>query len=396
MTVRLTWAQVCARRLARHGLAPRFDAGTHTVADVVSAMCGTHAQVMSAAELSLALRLDGGTRSDVRDALWERRTVVKTYGPRATVHLLPARELPMWTGALSAIPTPPTSLPDSSQLTPSQSDAVIAAIAEALRGTDLTVEELGAAVVAATGPWASDPVVPAFGDWWPRWRQAISVAARRGALCFGPARGRRITYTSPSAWLPGFEPADSAAASGELVRRYLYSYGPATAYEFAQWLGAPRAWSVNVFETIRDDLTRAEITDKPAGSRPRGDGNTLWALASEADEGEPSDSVRLLPYFDSYSVGCHPRRLLYPGMAAERAQHRGGAGNYPVLVVGGTVTGIWHHKASGRRIAIDVEPFGRLNLRHRRALDDEVARVAEILGGGAELTVGKVDIGPHH
>ncbi|HEY7173803.1 MAG TPA: winged helix DNA-binding domain-containing protein, partial [Micromonosporaceae bacterium] len=343
-----------------------------------------------------ALRLDGGTRSDVRQALWQQRTVVKTYGPRATVHLLPAAELPLWTGALSAIPTPPTSLPDSSPLTPSQSDDVIAAIGEALRDSELTVEELDAAVVAATGPWASEPVIPAFGDWWPRWRQAIAVAARRGVLCFGPMRGRRVTYTSPSAWLPGFEPADGAAASGELVRRYLYSYGPATPRDFAQWLGAPRAWAVNVFETVRDDLTTAEITDEPAVSRPRGDGNIPWVLASDTDETEPSDSVRLLPYFDSYSVGCHPRQLLYPGVAADRAQHRGATGNYPVLVVGGTVLGIWHHKASGRRITIGVEPFGRLNLRHRRALDDEVARVAEILGGAAELTVGKVAIGPHH
>ena len=67
-------------------------------------LCGAHAQVLSAAEFSIGRRIAGATRADVRRALWEDRTLVKTFGPRGTVHLLPAVDLPMWTGALSALP----------------------------------------------------------------------------------------------------------------------------------------------------------------------------------------------------------------------------------------------------------------------------------------------------
>jgi len=67
-------------------------------------MCAAHAQIQTAAELSVALRLDGATRSDVQRALWEDRTLVRTFGPRGTVHLVPAIELAMWTGALSVVP----------------------------------------------------------------------------------------------------------------------------------------------------------------------------------------------------------------------------------------------------------------------------------------------------
>ena len=70
----------------------------------MAAVAGTHAQVLSAAELAIGLRLDGATRAGVRHALWTERSLVKTFGPRGTVHLLPARELPMWIGALSAVP----------------------------------------------------------------------------------------------------------------------------------------------------------------------------------------------------------------------------------------------------------------------------------------------------
>jgi DNA glycosylase AlkZ-like len=100
---RLSWAEVCARRLDRHRLsAPAQDIPP---ADIVRAICGAHAQVMSAAELSIGLRIAGITRTDVRRALWNERSLVKAYGPRGTVHLLPTQDLPMWTGALSVMPT---------------------------------------------------------------------------------------------------------------------------------------------------------------------------------------------------------------------------------------------------------------------------------------------------
>lgn len=398
MTLRLTWAEVCARRLERHALATPCDGA---IDDVVAATCGAHAQVMSAAELSVAIRLVGSTGTDVKDALWTHKSLVKTYGPRGTVHLLPARDLPMWIGALSAIPTPPTSLPESARLTSAQTQDVLAAVAAALRGAELTVEELDAAVVDATGPWAADPVVPAFGDWWPRWRQAITVAAYRGVLCFGPPRGHRITYTDPLRWLPGFRPEDGGMAVAELARRYLSTYGPATPYEFARWLGAPRAWCVEVFAALADEFVPAVIEGcDRSGGRPPGTGDTAWVLAADgvsrperAYAVEPR--LRLLPYFDAYTVGCHPRDLLFPGAAANRALTRGQAGTFPVVLIGGTVAGIWHHRLSGRRMRVVVEPFGRLTAAHRCEVDEQVARVGEILEARPELTIGAVTVSAH-
>lgn len=98
--------------------------------------------------------------------------------------------------------------------------------------------ELLEQVVARTGPWAGDRVLEAFQDRWPRWTAAMGAATRRGARCFGPNRGRAITYTSLARWLPGFAPATGPDALAELVRRYPYAYGPATPAHFAQWLSA--------------------------------------------------------------------------------------------------------------------------------------------------------------
>nr|BFE79084.1 hypothetical protein GCM10020093_016850 [Planobispora longispora] len=262
-TARLSWERVRARRLRRHGLAaPLADAGP---AGAAAAMCGAHAQVLSAAEMSIGLRTAGTTRVDVREALWTEHSLIKTFGPRGTVHLLPARDLPMWTGALSALPAGANPMPPDVRMTPEQTDRVVAAIAEALAGAELTADELTEAIAERAGAWAADPVVPAFQGMWPRWRQAVATAANRGALCFGPNRGRKVTYTAPARLLPGFRPAGGPEALAELVRRYLYAYGPATPQHFAQWLSAPRRWAAELFASLEGSSSRWTPTASPAG-----------------------------------------------------------------------------------------------------------------------------------
>ncbi|WP_410817366.1 winged helix DNA-binding domain-containing protein [Micromonospora sp. 050-3] len=377
----LSWAPVSARRLARHRLrAPAPDAGS--VADVVSAICGAHAQIASAAELSIGLRVPGTTRALVRRALWTDRTLVKTRGPRGTVHLLAAADLPMWVGALTALPAPSWER-SVVLLTPRQTEQVLAAIADAVAEADLTTVELTEEIVARTGPWAGDLVMEAFQDKWPRWIAAMTAATRGGVVCFGPNRGRASTYTSPTRWLPDFAPMPGPDALAALVRSYLYAYGPATPAQFARWLAVPPGWATSLFDSL--DLTEVTV-----------EGTRAWVTAGDAEfpDDRPS-GLRLLPYFDAYAVGCHPRERLFPGAAAERALAGGQAGNYPVLLVDGVVAGVWHQRRSGRSIRVTVEPLRTLGAAQQRALQEEVERVGEILEGRASLTIGTVSVGPH-
>ncbi|MEW2632366.1 winged helix DNA-binding domain-containing protein [Streptomyces sp. NPDC048389] len=391
-TTHVTWPQANARRLARQGLSDPEnsenpeDPAADRPARIAGAMLGAHAQVLSAAELSIALRLpSGATRADVRRALWTDRTLTKTYGPRGTVHLLPTADLPMWTGALSAIPAGPNPWPDGVRMTPGQTDEVVAAVRDALAGEPLTVDELTDAIVDRTGPWAGDRVMEAFQDKWPRWRQAAHTAAHRGALAFGPNRGRKVTYTGP-----GVTPMDGQAAMEALVQHYLHAYGPATPAHFARWLAAPKRWAGDVFDGLAAEgrIEQVTLEDERA-----------WVVTGDTafPDTAPPLGVRLLPYFDAYVIACQPRERLFPGAAFGRALGGGQAGNYPVMLVNGTVAGVWHQRRSGNRIVVTVEPIGTAlrTARTRTALDAQAERVAEVLEGRAELTVDRVTVGPH-
>ncbi|MGW3034475.1 winged helix DNA-binding domain-containing protein [Streptomyces sp. NPDC001178] len=383
MTLRISWNEASARRLERQFLANPAEPGT-SVADVVGAMLAAHAQVLSAAEASVGVRSARTTRADVRAALWDERTLVKTHGPRGTVHLLPARELPLWCSALPAVPSTASPFAPGVRVTEEQAQRIVAAIGGALEGVSLTIDELSEEVVARTGSWAGDRVMPAFQDLWPRWRQVLHRAGQSGALCFGPNRGRKVTYTRP----PHFTPLPPDEAVRELVRRYLRAYGPATPQHFAKWLAAPGGWAVKLFGTLAGGGEVEEVVFE--GERG------CWLVAGDTEFPEGRlPGVRLLPYFDAYGIAAQPRELLFPGAAYERALAGGQAGNYPVLLVDGVVAGVWHQRRRGRRTTVTVEPLGRLTARQERELGEQVERIGEVLEAEPELVIGEVTAGAH-
>jgi DNA glycosylase AlkZ-like len=386
MTDEVSWSSANVRRLQRHALLTPAPASIDP-AEIAAVICGAHAQVLSAAELSIALRIQGADRATVQHALWDDHTLIKTHGPRGTVHLLAADDLPVWLAALSAIPTH-SPFPNGVRLTQQQADEIVAAIGHALQDAELTIDELDQAIIDLVGEWAGDRVMPAFQDLWPRWRQAVVTASYRGVLCFGPNKGRRVTYTNPRRWLPEFKPASEDEALATVITRYLYAYGPATPQHFAQWIGAPPTWAAEQFERHSRKLTKINF-----------DGTPAWLAREDMalpPEESAKGSVLLLPYFDAYAVGSHPRSRLFPGKAATRALAPSGqAGNYPVLLVDGVVAGVWHQRRSGRRIEVTVEPLTRLTAHQRRNLENQVERIGDILGGTPRLTLGNVTAGAH-
>lgn len=381
----LTWTEVWGRRLARHALLAPLP--KERFVEAVGAVCGIHAQMMPAAEISMGLRVAGVTRQDVRAELWSRRGLVKTHGPRGTVHLFPADEAPLWLAALRANPRPnETRRLAEMGLNSAQMEAIVAAIGEALDGRCLTREELGSEVASRAGSWATDAVSPAFGGHWPRWQMAIGAAAYAGLLCFGPDQGNKVTFVRPDQWLGNWVEVDGAAALREVFRRYLAAYGPATYQEFARWFGMQPRVALDLMRQLSSELEEVDI-----------EGHRAWQLANEVAASWQSvqDVVRLLPHFDCYLIGCHPRERLVPADWAKRVLTRGAIGNVPVLLVDGVVAGLWQHRRTGQRLEVRVEPFQALSARQHRELEAAAARIGEIVEAEGVLTVGAITARPH-
>ena len=97
--------------------------------------------------------------------------------------------------------------------------------------------------------------------------------------------------------------------------------------------------------------------------------------------------MHLLPHFDCYVVGCHPRAQLIPPEAPP-ALHKGTAAPFAVVLVDGEVGGLWERKPRGKRLEIRVDTFTKC---HQSDLERQAARIGEILEMQAEVTFGRVE-----
>lgn len=370
---------------ARSHLRPVMDGGD--LVKVVSDICGIHAQVLSAAELSMAIRTSSIGRDEIREELWVRRSLVKTYGLLGTIHIFPSRELPLWMPALREI----TSLNDlgrkrSGTLDADRTQRIVDAIRDALQGSTLTRDELGHEIGRRVGAWAVEPTLPGFGKMLPAWHAALSGAAYAGKLCFGPNRGSRVTFTVPDASHHTGDQLDQQKALARVFRKYLSTYGPATLKQFCQWIGLANIQAAQF-------LTHPEY-----GALEDVDIEGTRALAVPEDswpQGSARPSLHLLPHFDGYVIGCHPRSLLFGAPGAEAGLVHGVAGPVPVLLVDGVVAGIWELIRERREVRITAEPFVPLAEEHRAQLRAAAERIGMMLGIPASLEVGHVELRRH-
>lgn len=327
-----------AGRLARSHLSERAPAGR--LVEVVRGLCGLHAQVMGSAELQLAARVEGITQADVREALWERRSIAKTWTLRDTLHIHPADELSLWTSARRAVPAEPD-------------EELVTAIGEALRGRRLTREQLAEAVLERVPTAPRDELTSGWGF-------HVSDAAVAGSLCFGPPEGARVTFVHAADWLPPQRVWEPGQALREAARRYAATYGPTGTRQFREWFGG------------RFDAAGLEFPDPaplPAGR-----------------------SVRLLPEYDPYVMGFREREhLVPPEVRAQVAAH--GRGRYegpagtPFLLVDGLCAGIWRRRKTAKRVELTVVPARKLTRTERAALADEAERIGAFLGLEPALVV---------
>jgi hypothetical protein len=362
----LTWTQVHAFRLARHHLvrrAPKKD-----LARVVGDIGGVQAQVMTAAELQVGVRVDC-TVDDVRAALWKNKRLAKTWLMRGTLHLVPAADLPLFTAAMSARwMRPNNAWLKWTELTESELMTLLEVIGHALVDGPMTREELITAVGNAPSRIGTERVQAILRS---GWGTILKPVARSGLLCFGPSRGQSVTFVRPESWLDSWRVLDPDTALIEVVRRYLKAYGPATKEDFARWWGHWAGVGKAAWTGLAGELAPVSI-----------EGRRAFILAADLRQiaGVENDSaVHLLPGFDPYLMGHSSRDHLFD------AEHRWKVSRIagwisPVVLIGGRVVATWSHEVAKKTLRISVEPFRRLPPKTKPSIQARAYELAATLG----------------
>lgn len=369
----LAWNQIHAWRLERHFLSRR--ARREDLPDVVSRLVGVHAQVMSAAQLSLSARIDDLMPADIDEALWQKRTLAKTWAMRGTLHLLTARDFPHITVALNSsiaafyrrrswLKYLGISLDDL--------EALIASVRETLTDVPITREQLAEALAAHLDqPQLRDRLLSG-------WGMLLKPASHAGHLAFGPNQGQNVTFVRPAAWLGVWPEVDADDTLADIARRYLGAFGPATFNDFGRWLGIDESKAKRLLKRLGDEIVEVNV-----------EGWRGWMLASSVAEAaalDRPDAVRLLPLFDAYVVALgRQSEFLVPDEHRARI-YRNQGWISAVVLVDGRMAGVWEYETKRDRLSISVSLFAPEADRVRAGIDAEAARLGRFLG--AEPAIG--------
>lgn len=368
--IALKWSQVHAWRLSQHGLAPRFS--SQNCLGAVTRTGGIQAQVMSAAELALCTRVEGLSPRAVQAAIFQDHTLVKTWAMRGTLHLLPVKELPLYIAARDWQDNASWSKYFAEfGLSSAQQDAFLFAIPHVLEQGPLTRLQLADAVAMHTGAAHLRDLILSSS-----WGTPLKPSAYRGDLCCGPGQGKTATFMNPRGWMRAWQPIEPMLALQEIARRYLQAYGPATADNFAFWWGCQKTRAKKLFQSIEEELVEVEVEGWRAFA--------LRATLSSIQSVAPAEQILLLPLFDAYTIGvprdCEP--LL--AQAYKRQVFNLQGWTFAVILVNGSIQGIWHTKTRRSRTIIEVNLFSSPT----PAIRQGIAAEAERLGHLFEKEVG--------
>jgi hypothetical protein len=373
-----------ARIARRHGIAPAARLPDPVAA--TTAMTVLHATEPATVYLSLHARVDGLTVADVDRELYERRTLVKQLAMRRTVFVFPRDLLPAAWGSSSARvaaqlrPRLAKDVERGGLTTDGVSwleQACKAVVARLADGSELSAKALREELPELEGR-IDLAVGKAYGANVAMAPRVLAQLGVEGLITRGRNAGHwrisRPQWTSMASWLgneggdvPAPWPADQGWA--ELVRRWLWTFGPGTTADIQWWLGA----TVGIVKRALTDVGAVEVSlDGPAGVE------TGWLLA---DDLEPVTYdhpwVALLPVLDPTVMGWKSRAFyLPPDHAPHLFDTNGNAGT--TAWVDGRVVGCWVQDEAG---VVEVRLLEAVSPAARRALDREAERLTTWLDG---------------
>ena len=287
---------------------------------------------------------------------------------RGTLHLLPARELPLYVAARNWQLNASWSayFAEFGLTTSAQQEAFLSAIPHVLEQGPLTRQQLAEAVAKHTGiAQVRDFILSES------WGSPLKPSAYRGELCFGPGQGKTVTFMNPRVWIGEWQPIEPQLALRELARRYLQAYGPATADDFRFWWGCGKTLAKTLFRSLAEEVEGVEVE----GWRALALRATLPLMQSV----EPVEAVHLLPLFDAYTIGAPPRGCEPLLAAAYKRQVFNQQGwTFAVVLVNGSIQGVWGYTIRRSHIVVKVNLFCSSTTAIRKGIAAEAQRLSHL------------------
>ncbi len=209
---------------------------------LTSAVCGIRCERLDQAHLALATRLPDYQPATLLKSLQERRTVVRTWGARGLLQIVPANEIPVYLAAAGL------TAPRWRRFLDARSNLTTTARLRLLKR--LCPEDISRDALREAIP---DSTTRLF---------MLREAAQAGHILWKEGDGPQAVFTWTKDWL-GHKLEPTHDFQG-LVKKYLRSYGPVDAADLAAWLGVTVAAARKLMAKHR--VEEVQVEGDPSGS----------------------------------------------------------------------------------------------------------------------------------
>jgi hypothetical protein len=328
-------------RMRRSGLIRPF--GSPVAA--ARALVGVQAQILPAAGLALWNRTQELTLARFEQLLATRRTLVKLWGQRNTLHVYASADWPLLHAARSLNTTWWERQVQADDAARAAHARLVAEVAELLRDRP---------TMGRSDLRAAD--LDLHEDLYSPWGGIFADLVRHGYACHAGRIGGEGHFAHRERWLPNlaWDPPSPLAANRTIAERYFAAYGPASYDDFFYWRAVKRADLRPMMAEFEQELAEVEI----AGQRMWVRQEDLRALRRTPPEPE-AWPVRLLYRFEPYLLAHRDKAWVVDPEHYARVWRPAGHIEGIVLAHGRGV-GTWRYDRQGSGLAITVRPFAPL------------------------------------
>ncbi|KQS24876.1 winged helix DNA-binding domain-containing protein [Dyadobacter sp. Leaf189] len=322
---------------------PRFK----TPAETVRWLGAIQAQDHAGALFSIALRMQGGTQTDVEKAIAEK-SIVRTWPMRGTLHFVAAEDA-HW---MLRLLTPRIIKRSAGRYKQLELDDRIFAksrdliVPELLGGRQMTRAEVYALLENGGIPTGEQ-----------RGMHIINHLAQTQILCHGTHNEKQPTYTLLDEWVANPRQLDETESIAEITLRYFTSHGPATLNDFVWWTGLKVSDAKLGLQLNADKLQSMEVN-----------GDTYWC-PQEQMETVVEKATFLLPGFDEYMLGYTDRSVILEEANWGKIIPGNNGMFMPTIVIDGKVEGIWKRTLKKDSVQLDMYPFKKISQTKKRLLE---------------------------
>lgn len=300
--------------------------------EVVSWMGALQAQDYLQALWAVGLRTQTATAADVEQAIADRK-ILRTWPMRGTLHFIPPADA-KWMLRLSAARMIAS---DRRRLEQLELD-----MGTVERSKQLFYDALTGGKRLSRADMMQHLENAGISTRGQRGYHLLWHAAQTGLICPGPMEQKQQTFVLLDEWVPQQRELSREESLAELLKRYMFSHGPATPQDFAWWTGLTLTDAKMGLEAVKSELIAEKIN-----------GQEYWmAEASATPETLLSSNIYLLPGFDEYLLGYKDRSAVLAEEHVLKIVPGKNGVFFPIVVIEDLVTGTWKRTLSKKALNI--------------------------------------------